>query len=362
MRLRKLALVTLISSLWAVPANADAVSREAYSGLAKALTDEVVIPAYEHFAVETSLLGVTLKAYCGLPTPDGEEAVFQRFHDTMDAWAAAEPIQFGPVMNAPGPARFQFWPDKRGTGQRQLRQALSEEDESLLEPGALDTKSVALADLQALEKVLHDDRDTLAVPGSFRCRYAAAIADHQRELAALMLSGWTGPDGYRRQVVNAADGTEAFFDEREAAGAFLNSIAGTIEIIRLQKLDRPMGLTLEDARPKRAENWRSERSFRNIHQNLETLRRFFTASGGFGDLLRDIGSGEDAARAEALLVEIMADIEGFEHPLSAAVEEQEARPALEEMLAKLRTLQNLVQEHIAADLQLIPGFNATDGD
>jgi len=359
---RKVAAPLLAVSLWAPPVTADTLSQGDYINLVEALTDRVVIPAYERFAIETSVLNETLRGFCGQPTIAGAKAVKQRFHDTMDAWAHARPILLGPVLNAPGPARFQFWPDKRGTGQRQLRLVFATKDTDVLTAQGLATKSVALGDLQALEYVLFNDPEASLQSDPFRCDYASAIADLQRGRAALLLQDWTKPGGFREQVIGAASGTEAFFDEREAASAYLNSVIGTFEIVRLQKLDRPMGLTLEGARSSRAESWRSERSFRNIALNLETVSAFFTVDSGINDLLAKLPNNDSAQVIGTLLADIAADLKGFDVPLSDSVEDPLTRPTLEGLLAKLRTLQSLVQEQVATDLALVPGFNATDGD
>ncbi|MCE7999926.1 MAG: imelysin family protein [Rhodobiaceae bacterium] len=352
----------LLSTALVSPASADAISTEQTTALTTALTDKIVVPAYVQFSEQSSDLSQTLDAYCAAPSSEGRAKVETGFHRLMDAWQRAQIIQFGPIYENKGPARFQFWPDKRGTGQRQLRQVLNNQDETVLPSGALAEKSVALGDLQALEYVLFNDPDLTAQPASFACRYALAIADNQAKQSAEIVQMWTEEDGYRDQVVNAATGTDAFFDETEAAGRFLNSLAAAIDVVRLQKLDRPMGLTITGARPKRTENWRSQRSLRNIQLNLESVQQFLEVEDGFGDLLTSIGKDTTATATQDLVGDILNDIAAFDRPLSALVEDPDARSDLESLLTKLRSLQSLVREQLAQDLGLIPGFNATDGD
>lgn len=351
-----------VGSLLLSPAAADMPTPERTTGLLTALTDEVVVPGYESLAVESGALTAVLDTYCAAPDTNSRADVENQFHRLMDAWQRIQIIQFGPVHEDKGTARFQFWPDKRGTGQRQLRNVLNNQDQSVLEPDALAQKSVALGDLQALEYVLFSAPETLSTPNSFVCRYAQAIARHQTTQATQLVRLWTDNGGYRTQVVNAANGTDAFFDEAEAAGRFLNNLAATIDVVRLQKLDRPMGLTLADARPKRTENWRSRRSLRNIQLNMESIRLFLTADDGFGDLLRSIGKETTALQTEATVNEILSDIASFDQPLSDLVEDAEVRSDLESLLSKLRSLQSLVRKNLAQDLGLVAGFNATDGD
>lgn len=355
--------IGLLSAMVLAPAaTADVLKEADYVRFTQALTDNVALPAYERFAIETTLLSETLTSVCAAPTPDGVHAVTDRFHDTMDAWAQVQPILFGPVMDAPGPARFQFWPDKRGTGQRHLRRAIGTNNPSVLDIETLRTASIALGDLQALEYVLFDEADAFSQPGAFKCTYASTIADLQRSRAALLLQEWSKPNGFREQVINAAKGTDAFFDEREAAGAYLNSIIGILEVIRLQKLERPLGLTLESARGTRAESWRSQRSLRNIKFNLKTIRTMFSTSNGLNDLTINAQNNEASSEAMQLMAEIENELAEFAYPLSVLVTDDKARPALEALLTRFRDLQTLVQDRIARDIGLVPGFNATDGD
>eukprot|EP00439_Symbiodinium_sp_Y106_P089840 s1_g2376.t1 len=332
-----------------------------HDGRARNLTEAILWHGYQELAAESSALTAALDTYCAAPDVEGRADVENQFHRLMDAWQSIQIIQFGPVHESKGTARFQFWPDKRGTGQRQLRNVLNNQDESVLEPGALGQKSVALGDLQALEYVLFNAPEALSTPDSFACRYAQAIARHQTSQAAELVRLWQN-GGYRDQIVNAASGTDAFFDEAEAAGRFLNSLAATIDVVRLQKLDRPMGLTLSDARPKRTENWRSARSLRNVKLNMESVRLFLTVDDGFGDLLKHIGKEATALEAEVLVAEIINDIESFDQSLSDIVEDADVRSDLESLLGKLRSLESLVRERLAPELGLVPGFNATDGD
>ena len=352
----------LITGSLMTPASADAISTDQATALITALTDELVVPAYTQLAEESSNLSVALDSYCAAPSTAGRSKVETQFHATMDAWQRAQIIQFGPIYENKGPARFQFWPDKRGTGQRQLRQVLNNQDETVLPSGALAEKSVALGDLQALEYVLFNDPSAITATDSFACRYAVAIASNQEAQAGEIVQMWVGTDSYRAQVLNAADGTDVFFDEKEAASRFLNDMDGAIDVVRLQKLDRPMGLTITAARPKRTENWRSQRSLRNIQLNLESVQQFLAVNDGFGDLLTSIGKEETANAIEELIAGILTDISAFEHPLSELVVDPDARDDLESLLTKLRSLQSLVREQLAQDLGLVPGFNATDGD
>ena len=55
------------------------------------------------------------------------------------------------------------------------------------------------------------------------------------------------------------------------------------------KLEPPLGDSIEAARGKRAENWRSHMALPSVAANLETARDLYATAGGFGDLYRALG-------------------------------------------------------------------------
>lgn len=352
----------LALSFLAAPSSALAVEPAEYAAFNRALTDELIVPAYENFAIQTALLAEAMTPFCTAPDDEGLLLVRRRFHDAMDAWQYVQPIAFGPVWTHGGPARIQFWPDKRGTGQRQLRRAIAGEDSDLLSPGALAARSVALGDFQALEQLLFAEDEALAAPGSFACRFALAIAENQRSISATHLRNWTRTGGFRDHVVTAAGGNDSYFDASEASVDMLRSIVGTLENIRLLKLERPMGESADEARGNRAENWRSARSLRNIELNLRMARALIAADGGFGDLLTAHGGevmGEDMVAHLSAAIDLAED---FERPLSELVADEEERPGLEKLMALILLVREIMTDHAAPQVELVTGFNASDGD
>ena len=164
-----------------------------YAALALAVIDQVAIPAYAAYAQATKGLGPAIEAHCMGSSAADAAAVRTAFDETMDAWQRAWPFTFGPVMHGAGRARIAFWPDRRGSASRQMRTVLRARDEALLNVEKLAGKSVAIKDLQALERLL------FAVPrDAYTCGLARTIARHQSELAAEILDAWTREDGFRQ--------------------------------------------------------------------------------------------------------------------------------------------------------------------
>lgn len=357
-RLALLILLVLPAPAWAQPD---------YEGLNRALSEAVVVPAYQRLAGTAARLEADIGAFCEQPTPEGYEKSLAAFHAMMDAWQRAQPIAFGPVTWEGRAARIEFWPDKNGVGARQLRKALAAMDPELAAPGGLEGKSVALQSLSALERILFTRGERLAAGGGsdedrYACALAVAIARYQAALAAGLVDDWTGPDGYLAAVLGAVGGNANYATADEASRDFLKSLVGAIDAAIQLKIERPLGASPDKARPRRAESWRSGRSLDNIVANLETAQALYIAPGGFGDLMTAVGSGPLDLGLRKAFEDALALAHSVGMPLREAVKDPEGRAHLDALLEKLRSLRLLISGSVASDLGLTIGFNAMDGD
>lgn len=341
---------------------ATSIAKDDYTRFAGGLVDVVVIPAYRQHAESVRQLVEATERLCAGPDAVRLAAARDGFRRTMHVWQRARPIAFGPIAVGSGLARVQFWPDKRGTGARQLRKALAGEDAALLEPGALATKSVALGDLQALERVLFDDVALLLQPGGYRCRLAMAIARHQAALAQSLVEAWVEEGGHADMMRTAAEGNDEYFDVEEAAREFLKSFTATLAVIADRKLSRPLGESIEGVRPKRAESWRSGQSMDNIIANLQTLRGLVDAPDGLANLLTKAKAESVAEGIGARLRESERIARSVNMPLTEAVADRVQRQRLIELRAQVQELSRFADQVVAPELELSRGFNATDGD
>ncbi|MDA0701659.1 MAG: imelysin family protein [Proteobacteria bacterium] len=333
-----------------------------YEALNIALVDDVVMPGYAGHATATADFAEAMQGFCAGTRSGVEATVVAQYHAAMDAWQRIRPIAMGPILQGTGIARIEFWPDKRGTGARQIRLALQAEDPALLASAGLESKSVALGDLKALEYLFFPEDGGVAVPGSYRCSLAATIADRQAAIARELLVAWTGEDGFRTKIVTAARGNDAFFDAAEASADYLKNLAGLLDEIVVEKLERPLGKDLAQARPTRAESWRSRRSLRDIAANLETARALYATPGAFRNLLAAEGLEPLADGMLRQFDEAIAMAGGIGMPLHDAVADSVAREKLETLIELLRSLRVLVAGPLADRTGLTIGFNARDGD
>jgi uncharacterized protein len=358
----------LISALAAVVLTAGpARAQPTYETLNLALTDQVVIPAYQQMATAMVELDTATQSFCTNPTTATLADVKDAYGHAMDAWQRAQPIALGPVTWDGRASRIEFWPDKGGTASRQVRQALQAQAPDLIADGGLEGKSVALQSLATYERIIFESGDKIASADAtaedrYACALAAAIARFQAGLAAQILSDWTEPGGYREAVATAATDNERYAGADEAAVEFLKSLSGTLDVVIQLKLEQPLGKTIADARPKRAENWRSGRSLDDIAANLETVRQLYIVHGGFGDLLTAAGAGPLDIGLRKQFAAAVETAQAVGLPLHLAVSDETARERLDDLVVQLKRLRLLISGSVADEIGLVVGFNALDGD
>ena len=365
MRACRLALLLLLALL-AVGPSARAASL--YEDLNRELADGVIVPGYQRFAAATEALEATVSAFCGAPTPERLEAARGAFEQAMLAWQHVQPIVFGPIVAGARASTIQLFPDQRGAISRQLSKALAAKEPGLVAPGGLEGKSVALTGFPALEQILYDD-DRLPAAGAsgadavYACALAAAIARNLAGLAAGVLDDWQRPGGFRDSMLTAAAGNDAYFAAEDASGDLLKSLHTALQGVIALKLEAPLGASLEEAKPRRAESWRSGLSLANIRANLETADALYAAPGGFSAALKTLTEGDELDQAiRQGFGRAFAQLDAIGSPLDAAVEDPAARAQVEALLAEVKGLRQLVSEQLAPALDLLVGFNAMDGD
>ena len=352
-RLAALALACSLSGM----AQSGALPDSDYAALTKAVVDQAVVPAYVEHARATRQLGPAIERHCMGDSAADVAAVRAAFGESMDAWQRAWPFGVGPVMRGAGRARIAFWPGRPGSAARQMRKALRTRDESLLDPGQLAGKSVAVKDLQALERLLFDvPRD------AYTCGFAGAIARYQSNLAEEIVHEWTKEGGFRQAMIAAGAASDEYADDAEAARDVMRVLSESLDAVIAQKLEAPLGKSAAEAKPKRAESWRSERSMRNIVLNIESIRVLVETSGGFADLVTAHGESELADSLRNGLANAELKARAVVEPLRDAVSDPGERAKVLDLLASLRALRAQVTGPLSRATGLLVGFNSQDGD
>jgi predicted lipoprotein len=336
---------------------------QSYETLNQALVDEVVVPAYQSYADAIGRLPASIEALCAAPDPAGLEKARQAWREAMLAWQHAQPVNLGPVVELGLAPQVEFWPDKHGTAGRQYSQALASRDLSLLDAADLPGKSVGLTSLATLERLLFGDALLEPETSDYACGFSLAIARHRAALAGQLVEAWTAPDGFRAAVVGAGPGNALFFSAYDPAAAFYRALSDTLDSAIQVKLEAPLGETIEAARGRRAESWRSQMALPAVAANLETARDLYAAPGAFGDIYLALGGQPEVdGQVRAGFEDALQTASTVPLPLVDAVEDPAARAQVLSLVDQLKQLRLLIRGPVAAGLGMSLGFNATDGD
>jgi predicted lipoprotein len=347
---------------------------EAYRALNAELVARHIVPRYAHFAKMAMSLENRAEEACVTPSPARLEEVRKAALAAEDAWQSVQHIRFGPAEQDMRSSRLEFWPDVRNRTGRELDALLAAHDPGILRPDAFARTNVVVQGFPALERLLYeaDGASSITVSdagGRYRCALARAIAANISAIASAVQRAWTEGDGsYAAEMARAGGEFARYRTPREATLDLFKSLHSAVEVVADHKLGRPLGDSLQAARPKLAESWRSERSMENICRNLEAARDMYlgedgSGNAGFSRFVREVA--KDAPLDDLLkraFTQTVETADSVEVPLVRAVSDPAERTKLETLKKEAGALKALLAQRLTAALAIPLGFNALDGD
>jgi hypothetical protein len=353
-----LATVVFVSSAFGAHAETDRAA------IASAALNDVIRPGYAALAGDAASLNAKVGALCREPSASSLDASKKTFAATVSAWSKVEILRFGPITADHRYERLFYWPDRKGLGQRQIEEALAKRDETVTRADALAGKSVALQGLPALEYLLYgDDADTLAAAegaGAFRCAFASAVAANIARTAKSVVEDWREGSPDEKSFLTPGPDDPSYRAPKEVTLDLFKSLTAGIELVRDQKLGKPLGATPEEARPRLAAFWRSGLSLANAAGNLEGVRALID-KGGFAQVVADDSAGVEKSVVFDLdhAIEVL---NGVSKPLAELVKDAGLRDKIEALRVSLKSAGQTAADAIARGAGLAFGFNAMDGD
>ncbi len=368
-RLRPGLIALLVAFLTVAAVAQIAPAPDDYRRLNDALVTGHVLPRQAALAEATAGLDEAAAAFCSAPS----QAQFERLHGSFgaasDAWQAVQHVRFGPAELFMRSVRFAFWPDPRNTVGRQLSGLLAARDPEAVTQEAFTRGSVAVQGLPALERLLYGEGAAEALlsdgeDAKFRCVLVTAIARNLATIAADLHREWTeGSNSFAATIAQAGPDADRYRAPEEATLDLFKSLYTAVELVADHKLARPLGGSMESARPGLAEASRSGRSLENIRINLKAAEAAYLTEGGFGTFVREVAGD---AELDALLTRAFAQTrrtaESIEAPLETAVSDPALRPTVEQLAAEADALKALLVQRLNVALGIPVGFNALDGD
>jgi predicted lipoprotein len=259
--------------------------------------------------------------------------------------------------------RFAFFPDVHGTGARQLRRFLADENPALLETGALAEQSAAVQGLPAVESLLYSGSKALLKteePGPYRCQLALRVAGNMRTIAHDTLLRWTEPGGWAELLKTPGARNSVYRTDTEAMTEVLKAILTGLEQLRDHRLLPALGDTPEEAKASRAPYNASALALPYIAASVDALERFVGVSGILGLVPEEnkwiVGSAAfEFGNLKRALGEAGPDLE-------AALADPARREKLVYAAIVLASLRNLFQDRLGPAAGISGGFNSLDGD
>lgn len=321
-----------------------------------AMTDTVVIPAYDRFAAATEALTADATGFCSAVNAGSLAKLQQDFTAAMDGWQGVQHIQFGPITYFNWNFRLQYWPDDKGTGARQLDTLLAAADPKALEASAFAQQSVGVQGFPALERLLFSENSLSELQSQpYRCQVVQAIARNLNEISTGVAQRWH--DEFRTTVAKADE--RGFFESsQDATIDYLKAVVESVRRIQQQKVEAVLGENLAAARERRAESWRADTSVRNLRINVAALTALFNDS---KPALNTMLVPADLPDIQKQLTKLQQDLAAVPDSMTAAIKTPEGYAALVLVRDDLNNLFELLEAAVKhTDLYL--GFNSLDGD
>jgi uncharacterized protein len=358
----------------AVGAALPAAAETDNAAIAKSSLTEVIRPGYSALSTATGSLRDKVSALCKQPSANTLQDAKTAFAGAVAAWSKVEIFRFGPVVQDHRYERLFYWPDPEGLGLRQVQEALTRQDQSVTLPDELAAKSVALQGFPALEDLLYGDgADVLAqkpvedlteplpqVEGAFRCSFALSVATNINRIARNVVEDWREGSAYEKAFLGPAPDNPIYHTPKEVTLELFKAFSSGIELVRDQKLGKPLGASAAEARPKLAAFWRSDLSFANMIGNLEGVVLLFN-KGGFAGVV----DADSPGVSNSILFDLNHSIEvlrGMDKPFADVTNDEEQRAKLEALRVGLKRAGKTAGNIIARSAGLSFGFNAMDGD
>lgn len=324
---------------------------------------EYVRPGYADFNAAATSLETSVAALCESPSVENLNATRSAFGGAVESWSRIEWLRLGPVMSDNRLERILFFPDRKGTGRKQVEAAIASRQDNVTSVGTLVGQSVAMQGLGALEFILFGSgSDTLAAPdASHRCAFARAVATNLVDLSNRIISGWRDGSGLAQVFLKPAPGNPLFRTDREALNLLLGQMIHGLEAIRDTRVNA--FLDREDPghdRPKSALFWRSGMTLPSIRANLEGLEALFNESG------IEIVSKDSAPRlADTIRFEFRQAIrtaQDLDKPVGDLLADPGTREKLLYLDYAIKIIIGRLDEEFAEAGGLAVGFSFGDGD
>ncbi|SIR11431.1 hypothetical protein SAMN05880590_11212 [Rhizobium sp. RU35A] len=344
------------------PSPPPVLTQESARHLMDRVVDGFIRPGYRGFAGKSGELTTAMANLCATPSVETQASARKAFAAAATAWGTIEIVRVGPVLDKNRFERILFYPDRKGTGLRQVQALLAQPDESATSPEGLRDKSVAMQGLGALEFVLYGAGAEVLTGerNSFRCRYGLAVAGSVERVANELVAVWDDPAGVQKDWKNPGPDSATFRTGNEAITEALGILVHAAEAVRDQRIESFYKGESNNTFPKQALFWRSGLTFPMLVANLQGIRSLLDTS-GFRDLLNE-DQRSVVSSIDFVLKQLVRVGGGVNADVEVAVSDPKERQKLDFLLLNSRDLILRLSDNLGGGLGLGAGFSFADGD
>ncbi|KQT85952.1 imelysin family protein [Aurantimonas sp. Leaf443] len=356
------AIGALLLALATAPARSAGHAEAAKAALVRNAVERVIRPGYAGLKAEAADMKAAMDRLCEAPGPETLTAARASFTDLVSAFSRIEFVRFGPVVEDNRVERLLFFPDRRGTAQRQIQTILSQKDESATSVEGLTEKSVAVQGLGALDTVLSGE-DAALVSGpdaAFRCRYGRALAGNVLAIATALDAAWARDKGIAGRLMHPDAGDAAYRSTDDALQEIFGIFIHGLEIVRDLRLKPALGESEVSAKPGLFLFHRSGNTLASLNGNFAGLQALLEAMDVAPLLPPDEAYTPGSADFE--FDNARRALAGLTAPKVEAGLDARQRQGFLYLVIVTASLQDLFATHIAPSLGLSAGFSALDGD
>jgi len=365
------------------------------------LADNVVTPTYTQFAGLSTQLATDIGAYCdteiALDAQTGTtEAVSaalntaqNSWRSSMNQWQQIELMQFAPLINNDGILRDRIysWPVVSTCGV-DLDVVSFEAGNINGAPFDITLRTPSRKGLDALEYLLfNSNMDHSCTDATFpagwngrteqsrkiaRCQFATEVAGDINNNADVLVSEWSGTNGFASVLKTAGTTGNQFETEHEAVNHISDAMFYIDSITKDGKLATPLGLFANvcgaEPCPEAVESPYANNSLNNILNNLLSLQALYSGdlntSGqgvGFDDFLVDVGDNDTAQAMTTAIAQAIESINAYQASLASALENNPDQ--VEDSHGEVKDITDIMKADYINSLALeLPATSAGDND
>ncbi|GLS89750.1 lipoprotein [Psychromonas marina] len=300
----------------------------------------------QFFNQRSQVLESAINGYCNVADFSVvQNEIQQKWVETMQAWMPMQGVTKGPINDLDLAWSIQFWPDKKNITGRKIAQLLQSQQKSW-DAQQISEQSVAVRGLGALELLIFEQQ-----LNAENCLLTTAIAEHLAENSQKITDIWS--DQYAPALLQQSK------IEKQQKAIELGLVAELSHQLSFinKKFALPMGN--EHYRPYQAEAWRSESSMLQLKMSYQSLQEYFLKA--VKPLLLQENETYLASSIEDTFTTLLNNWP-IEASLKKLLSDQPGLKNLYHSKMSMDKLSYQLQEELPIALNIIVGFNATDGD